>query len=50
VDYSCGPVVVVGPGNGVVVHHWWVYSHSACARSDLRMHSADQREACGLKR
>lgn len=49
-DYSGAPGVDVGVGNGVVVHHWWVYPHSAGARSDIRMHSADWREACGLKR
>ena len=49
-DYSGDPVADVGPGDGIVVYHWWVYPHSACARIDIRVHSVDWREACGLNR
>jgi hypothetical protein len=50
VDY-CGTVDAdVGSGNGFVVHHWRVYSHPAGARGHIRMHTADQRKARGLKR
>ena len=47
-DHQCHLNRDVAIGNGVVLHHGWIYSHSSRDRSDNRVASIDQQPPSSL--